>query len=80
MKCLTSNPAEFLGKKLGKLTKGYPADIVIIDLNKEWEVNISDFVSLGKNSPLEGTNFKGKILQTFVDGEIVYSDDKGHNG
>ena len=80
LKCLTSNPAEFLGKKLGKLTKGYPADIVIIDLNKEWEVNISDFVSLGKNSPLQGTNFKGKILQTFVDGEIVYSDDKGHNG
>ena len=80
LKCLTSNPAEFLGKKLGKLTKGYPADIVIIDLNKEWEVDISDFVSLGKNSPLQGTNFKGKILQTLVDGEVVYSDDKGHNG
>jgi dihydroorotase len=80
LKCLTSNPAEFLGKKLGKLTKGYPADIVIIDLKKEWEVDISDFVSLGKNSPLQGTNFKGKILQTLVDGEVVYSDDKGHNG
>jgi len=80
LKCLTSNPAEFLGKKLGKLTKGYPADIVIIDLNKEWKVDISNFVSLGKNSPLQGTKFKGKILQTFVDGEIVYFDDKGHNG
>ena len=80
LQCLTSNPAEFLGKKLGKLSKGYPADIVILDLNEEWEVDISDFVSLGKNSPLQGVKFKGKVLQTLVDGEIVYSDKKGHDG
>ena len=80
LKCLTINPAEFLRKKLGKLSKGYPADIVIIDLEKEWNVEISDFVSLGKNSPLQGTKFKGKVVQTLVDGEVIYSEDKGHNG
>ena len=55
-------------------------ELLNVDLEKEWKVEISDFVSLGKNSPLQGTKFKGKVVQTLVDGEVIYSEDKGHNG
>ena len=73
LKCMTSNPASFLNKKIGRIEKNYPADITIFDLNKKWIVDTNNFVSKGKNTPINGTELTGQIMTTLVDGEIIYS-------
>ena len=70
---LTTGPARFLGRRdMGTLKEGAPADITIIDPDAEWVVDAESFVSKGKNTPLDGTTLKGRVVTTIVGGEVVY--------
>ncbi len=71
---MSTNPAKIFNIDAGSLKIGKKADIVIIDLNKEWTVNENDFVSKSKNSPFIGFKLKGKTIYTILNGEIVYKD------
>jgi dihydroorotase len=78
---LTATPAQILGSRFGRLgclVVGTVVDIAIIDPNKEWVVDVDRFVSRGKNTPLNGVKFKGKVLATLPQGKIVYQDDSLH--
>jgi dihydroorotase len=74
---LTYEPARIISKdgELGILKVGAPANITIFDPNREWIVDSRSFVSKGKNTPFDGCQFKGKVMATIVNGEIVYMDD-----
>jgi len=73
---LTIGPARILGyEKLGTLEVGAPADVTIFDLHKEWTVDASQFVSKGKNTPLDGRTLKGKVMATICTGNPVYMDE-----
>jgi dihydroorotase len=74
---LTCEPAKVIGKtdELGTLKIGAPADITILDPNREWVVNSRDFASKGKNTPYDGYKFHGKVMATIVNGKIAYIDD-----
>jgi dihydroorotase len=50
-------------------------DIVILDPEKEWEVDVKRFASKGENTPLNGTRLKGKVMATLPKGQIAYKDD-----
>lgn len=70
---LSANPAKILGlNKKGSLAVGNDADITIVDLNKEWVVDIKELKSKSKNTPFEGWNMKGKVAKTIVNGKVVY--------
>lgn len=74
---LTVNPCNVLGgsfKQYKSLAQGSIADIVIIDPERTWVVNTDDFVSKGKNTPLEGTTMTGRVIATLVDGLIVFDE------
>ncbi len=73
---MTANPAKVLNLKRGKLSVGMPADITIIDLNKEWVVDVNDFESKGRNCPFDGWRLKGQAVMTIVNGKIVMSEGK----
>lgn len=60
----------------GYLEEGYKADMVLVDPEKEWTVSSENILYKCGWSPLEGQRFKGKVLQTWVNGECVYKDDK----
>ena len=77
---LTIAPANFLGMDLGTLKPGSPADITIFDPKKEWVVDSSKFVSKGKNTPLEGSILKGKVMATIFAGRFVYKSEGISNG
>ncbi|AIL65223.1 Dihydroorotase [Rickettsiales bacterium Ac37b] len=70
---MTSKPAEILGLQSGRLLKGNKADLVLIDLNREWVIETEKFSSKSKNSPFNGRKVKGRAIKTIVGGEIVYS-------
>ena len=72
---LTLGPAKVLGESytdLGTLQPGTTADIVIFDPDQEWTVDTSEFESKGRNTPLEGTTLKGRVVATIVGGNIIY--------
>jgi dihydroorotase len=74
---LTCEPAKVIGRngELGILKTGAPANITILDPDREWIVNSRNFASKGKNTPYDGYQFKGKIMATIANGKIVYIDD-----
>ena len=73
LKCLTSRPAEILGLPQGRLAKGAPADMVLIDLDKPHRIDVANFKSKSKNSPYDGRPVQGMVLKTFVDGRLVFT-------
>ena len=71
---LTSGPAGVIGSKLGTLAIGTPADVAILDPNREWIVDTAEFASRGKNTPLDGRELTGRVMATISDGRLVYRD------
>jgi dihydroorotase len=65
-------PAKLLNIPKGTLKIGKDADITIIDLEKEWVVEVDQFYSKGRNTPFDGWKLKGKAVMTLVSGEIKY--------
>jgi len=71
---LTVNPARMLKIDKGKIECGKAADIILVDFNNEYIVDVSKFASKGKNSPFDGFKVKGRVMTTIVGGNIVYED------
>jgi len=69
---LSPNPARILGVEGGALTPGGPADITLIDLNREWTVDVNTFASKSRNCPFNGWTLKGRAVMTIVGGKVVW--------
>jgi dihydroorotase len=68
---LTINPARILGIPKGTLSVGADADITIIDPNKEWVIDPTQFKSKSRNCPFAGWKVKGKAVKVIVAGQII---------
>ena len=69
---ITSNPSKILGINKGNLDKGNDADLCVVDINKPWIVNKDKLKSKSKNTPIENRKLQGKVIKTFVKGELLY--------
>lgn len=58
--------------KRGFIREGHHADLTLVDLNNPWTVNKNNILYKCGWSPLEGTEFQTKVIQTFVNGQLVY--------
>ena len=58
----------------GGINPGDRADIVLLDLDKEWRVDSSKFYSQGKVTMFDGRELKGDIRMTIHRGNVVYED------
>jgi dihydroorotase len=72
VRAMTVNPAKLLGLPGGRLDKGAPADLALIDLNQPWVVDKADIRARSKNSPFDETKMQGRVLRTMVAGRTVY--------
>ena len=70
---LTINPAKILKIDKGTLKVGSDADICIFDPDKPWKVDANKLKSKSKNAAIENKNLQGKVLMTFLKGQLVYS-------
>ena len=67
------NPAIcFQIEKRGFVKEGYFADLVLVDLEKPWEVTKENILYKCGWSPFEGETFNAQITHTFVNGHITY--------
>ncbi|MFX0094083.1 MAG: dihydroorotase family protein [Candidatus Hodarchaeota archaeon] len=55
----------------GSLESGNRADIVVVDMKKEYKIASSVFFSKAKYSPFDGVQVRGKPVKTFVNGRLV---------
>lgn len=74
--CMSTKPATIFNLPYGKLEVGAVADITIIDLDKEMEIDSTQFLSKGKNTPFNGYRVAGWPVMTLVDGKVVYKDEQ----
>ena len=66
-------PAELYRiEKRGFIQPGYYADLVLVDPNRRWTVNTDNILYKCGWSPFEGTAFDASVLQTWVNGNLVY--------
>jgi len=67
---MTITPSIIMGIKKGSLSEGADADITIINLMKNFKVDVSGFLSKGKNSPFHGWPLKGFVEKTIAAGRL----------
>lgn len=70
---MSTKPAQVIGSDRGTLNVGAPADIILFDTENEFEVNVKEFESKGKNSPYDGWKLFGKVCRTINGGKTVYN-------
>ena len=67
------NPAIcFKVENRGFIREGYFADLVLVNLEKPWEVTKENILYKCGWSPFEGETFNAQITHTFVNGHIAY--------
>ncbi|MFH1897674.1 MAG: amidohydrolase family protein [Candidatus Desantisbacteria bacterium] len=69
---MTINPARILGLETDGLVAGARADIIIIDPEMEWVVDVNLFASKARNCLFSGWKLKGRAVMTIVEGKIVW--------
>ncbi len=69
-------PARILNKEGGRLAPGDPADLIIFNPEKEWEVKAAEFSSKSKNSPYIGRKLKGKVDSVWINGILKLDQEK----
>jgi len=67
------NPAILFNiKERGFIREGYKADLCLVDPDNSWRVTKDNILYKCGWSPFEGTTFKSKVVQTIVNGTVVY--------
>jgi dihydroorotase len=69
---MTVNPARLIGRPLGTLAEGSPADVTLIDPKKRWTVKAARFASRSRNCPYDGWKLKARPVATLVGGQVRY--------
>lgn len=69
---MTRNPAEYLGLAQGRIAKGAPADLIIIDPEKPFRLNANRNRDDDLVCPLDRRPVQGCVMTTIIDGTIAY--------
>ena len=72
---MSGNPARIVHlDNKGSLRPGKDADVVVINPEEEYTIDVNRFVSKGKKSPFNGRKVKGKVKMSICGGLVVYED------
>lgn len=73
----------FQVEKRGFIREGYWADLVLVDLNKNYKVEKNNILSKCQWSPFEGDIFSSSVTHTIISGNLAYENGQlieGKNG
>ncbi|MCA8886036.1 MAG: dihydroorotase [Hyphomonadaceae bacterium] len=71
-RAMTQRPAELMNLPQGRLTKGAPADIIVIDLGAPFRLDSDKLRSKSNNSPFDEKLLQGAVKRTFIAGKTVF--------
>jgi len=69
----SAGPSRILGLDRGTLAKGSWADITVLDMELNYEVQSTEFLSRSRNTPFDGWKLRGGPVMTIVKGKVVWS-------
>jgi dihydroorotase len=69
---MSAGPARAFGLDEPRIEVGARANLVVLDLDAEWEVTEEGFRSRSVNSWLLGETLRGRVLKTVADGRTVF--------
>ncbi len=69
---LSIGPARVMGLARGSLREGSEADLVVVDRDRSFTLDVQTFRSKARNCPFDGWQLEGVPLLTMVGGQIVY--------
>jgi len=75
IRAMTQRPAELLKLQSGRLSKGAPADIVLVDIGAPFRLDSDKLRSKSNNSPFDEKTLQGAVKRTFIGGKTVFSAD-----
>ena len=68
---MSTNPAKIAGIKGGSLKEGEIADIVVIDPEEKYIIDVEQFKSKGRNTPFGGYEVYGMVKYTISEGDDI---------
>lgn len=72
---MSHNPAIlFRIKERGFIREGYFADLVLVDMNRPWQVEKKNLLYKCGWSPFEGQEFQSMVTHTIVSGHLAYEE------
>ena len=69
---LTAGPAALLGLPVGRLARGAPADLMLFDPDRAWQVKAGHLAGKAQNSPFDGRAVEGRVIGTWKAGRRVF--------
>jgi dihydroorotase len=69
---VTLAPANAIGLAAGRLAKGAPADLVLVDIDAPRLIDAAGLISRSRNSAFDGRRLQGEVRMTIVDGRVAY--------
>jgi dihydroorotase len=69
---LSAGPARAFGLTEPRIEIGARANLVVLDLEREWQVTEDGFRSLSANSWLLGETLRGRVVCTIANGRVVF--------
>lgn len=75
VRMMSANPARIFGiyPQKGALVPGADADLVVVDLDREWTLTADQLYSKNQHSAYVGYGFKGAVERTIIRGVTVYN-------
>jgi allantoinase len=75
VKLVATNPARVFGLPTkGAIAIGADADLIVVDLEREWTLDEDDLLYKNQHSAYLGMSFKGRVERTLLRGETIYLD------
>jgi len=72
IEAMSTAPARLLGLPCGRLAKGAPADVILLDPDEPWVVDAASLKSRCKNTPFDEARLMGRVKLTMVAGAIIH--------
>ncbi|MFC7477555.1 dihydroorotase [Dankookia sp. GCM10030260] len=69
---LTARPAKLLGLPIGRLARGAAADLLLLDLERGWQVKDGQLPGKAQNTPFDGRALEGRVVGTWKAGRRVF--------
>lgn len=75
---MAKKPAERFGlRNVGSLSPGQESSFFLFDPEEHYRIEKADFLSKGRNTPYQGKEVQGRVVMSFVNGNVVYRYGKG---
>ncbi len=68
---LSATPARILGLEAGQITKGFEADLILIDLEAPWQVDTRKMTAAAGNTPFDKLPVQGRVRAIYKGGKAL---------